>query len=127
MHPETSPRPDRGSVVVEAALVIPVLLVVTVLFVWVTSLGATYVRLLDVAQTAARQAARGAVILEPRADVDLSLTERDGLIRAVATQRVSPPLAGFIDWGVTITAEAHAVPEWTVIDEGLADIEMADP
>ena len=38
---------------------IPVLLAVTVLLVWVTSLGATYVRLLDVAQTAARQAARG--------------------------------------------------------------------
>jgi Flp pilus assembly protein TadG len=127
MHPETSPSLDRGSVVVEAALVIPVLLAVTVLFVWVTSLGATYVRLLDVAQTAARQAARGAVSIEPRADIELSLTERDGLIRAQASQRIAPPLAGFIDWGVTITAEAHAVPEWMTVDAGGVDAEMADP
>ena len=45
MHLETHPVPrrrgDRGSVVVEAALVIPVLLAVTVLLVWVASLGAT--------------------------------------------------------------------------------------
>lgn len=127
MHPETSPSPDRGSVVVEAALVIPVLLAVTVLFVWVTSLGATYVRLLDVAQTAARQAARGVVSVAPPADVDLTLSERDGLIRAVARERISPPLAGFTDWGVTITAEAHAVPEWVVLEEGGVDIGPVDP
>ena len=116
MHPDThavrARRCDRGSVVVEAALVIPVLLAVTVLLVWVTSLGATYVRLLDVAQTAARQAARG-VVEESRAPgVDVVLTEDAGLIRAEAAEQIAPPLAGFLGWRITVRAEAHAVPEW---------------
>ena len=110
---------DRGSVVVEAALVIPVLLAVTVLLVWVTSLGATYVRLLDVAQTAARQAARGVVDTAPVPGVDVELAEVDGLIRAEASEQVSPPLAAFWDWGFTVRAEAHAVPEWGIVaDDG---------
>jgi len=124
MHPDSHPavappghrrlRSDHGSVVVEAALVIPVLLAVTVLLVWVTSLGATYVRLLDVAQTAARQAARGAVAESGALGVDLAVAEVDGLVRATASERVSPPLAGFLGWAVTVQAEAHAVPEWSV-------------
>lgn len=125
MHPDSHPaiaprghrrlRSDNGSVVVEAALVIPVLLAVTVLLVWVTSLGATYVRLLDVAQTAARQAARGVVVETGASGVDLAVTEVDGLVRAEARQRVSPPLAGFLGWAVTVQAEAHAVPEWSIV------------
>lgn len=97
---------------------IPVLLAVTVLLVWVTSLGATYVRLLDVAQTAARQAARGAVDTARVSDVDVEIREVDGLIRAEAREHVSPPLAGFWGWGLTVRAEAHAVPEWTVFADG---------
>ena len=116
---ESPPRSDRGSVIVEAALVIPVLVAVTALLVWVTSLGATYVRLLDVAQTAARQAARGVVDTESVPGVDVELFEVDGLIRAEAREQVSPPLAAFWDWGFTVRAEAHAVPEWSVVtDDG---------
>ena len=125
MHPDTSSaavlhaksrhRLDRGSVVVEAALVIPVLLAVTVLLVWVTSLGAAYVRLLDVAQTAARHAARGVPEVSQPPGIDVTIVETGGLIRAEAAQRVGPPLAGFLDWGVTLRAEAHAVPEWTIV------------
>ena len=113
-HHAPGRRGDRGSVVVEAALVIPVLLAVTVLLVWVTSLGATYVRLLDVAQTAARQAARGVVDTTPVRGVDVDLAEVDGLIRVEASQQMSPPLAGFIGWSVTVRAEAHAAPEWSM-------------
>jgi hypothetical protein len=80
----------------------------------VTSLGATYVRLLDVAQTAARQAARGVVDATPVPGVDVDLAEVDGLIRVEASQEVSPPLAGFTGWSVTVRAEAHAAPEWSV-------------
>lgn len=122
MHPDTDAVPprrsDRGSVVVEAALVIPVLLAVTVLLVWVTSLGATYVRLLDVAQTAARQAARGVVEVAHPPGMDLALTEDAGLLRAEAMEQVAPPLAGFLGWSVTVRAEAHAVPEWSLGVEG---------
>ncbi len=113
-HHAPGRRGDRGSVVVEAALVIPVLLAVTVLLVWVTSLGATYVRLLDVAQTAARQAARGVVDTTPVPGVDVDLAEVGGLIRVEASQQVSPPLAGFTGWSLTVRAEAHAAPEWSV-------------
>ncbi len=113
-HHAPGRRGDRGSVVVEAALVIPVLLAVTVLLVWVTSLGATYVRLLDVAQTAARQAARGVVDTPSDPGVDVDLAEVDGLIRVEASQQVSPPLGGFAGWSVTVRAEAHAAPEWSM-------------
>jgi Flp pilus assembly protein TadG len=127
MHPETSSsrsRPDRGSVVVETAMVIPVLLAVTVLFVWVASLGATYVRVLDVAQTAARQAARGSEPLPAPDGVTVVVRERDGLIRAEATEEATPPLAAFAGWSVTVRAEAYAAPEWSLdvtgpVDEGL--------
>jgi Flp pilus assembly protein TadG len=115
MHQETRIRPcihDRGSVVVEAALVIPVLLVVTVLLVWVTSLGATYVRVLDVAQTAARQTARGMHHVATPEGIAVTVGTRDGLIHAVASEQVAPPLAAFTGWSVTVRAEAHAVPEW---------------
>ena len=110
-------RGDRGSVVAEAALVIPVLLAVTVLLVWVTSLGATYVRLLDVAQTAARQAARGVVDATPVPGVDVEFAEADGLIRAEAREEVSPPLAALWGWGFTVRPEAHAVPEWSIVTD----------
>lgn len=102
----------------EAALVIPVLLAVTVLLVWVASLGATYVRLLDVAQTAARQAARGVVDVARVPGVEVALSEQTGLVRAEAAQQVSPPLAGFLGWAVTVRAEAHAIAEWGVGADG---------
>lgn len=117
IHRVSPPRSDRGSVVVEAALVIPVLVAVTALLVWVTSLGATYVRLLDVAQTAARQVARG--VADPAHDpsIDVNVGQRDGLVLVEASQWVSPPLAGFAGWGVTVRAEAHAMPEWGIAGE----------
>lgn len=102
---------DRGSVIVEAALVIPVLILVTTLLVWAASLGATYVRALDAAQTAARQAARGAPDVPAPEGFTLALDSVDGLVRATVTQHVSPPVAAFTGWGVTVSAEAHAVPE----------------
>ena len=113
MHPETSRTAhdaDRGTVVVEAALVIPVLLIVTVLLVWVTSL--------DVAQTAARQAARGVPSINAPAGVDVALDEIDGLVRVEARERVAPPLIGFTGWTVVLRAEAHAVPESLFVESG---------
>lgn len=104
---------DRGSVVIEAALVLPTLLAVTVLLVWVVSLGASYVRLLDIAQTGARQAARGALPAESPHGVDVVVGEHDGLVRVTASQQVSPPLLGFAGWSLTMTADAHAAPEWS--------------
>lgn len=103
----------------ETALVIPVLLAVTVLLVWVMSLGATYVRLLDIAQTTARQAARGVVSTASHPGVVVTVTEVDGLLRAEAQEQVSPPLTAFLGWDLTVRAEAHAVPEWGVVSPGM--------
>lgn len=127
MHPETARAtrdPDRGSAVIEAALVIPVLLAVTVLFVWVASLGATYVRLLEVAQTAARQVARGVPSPDTAPGIDLAVSEQDGLIRVEASERVTPPLVAFIDWGMTVSAQAHSVPEWGAWEGGGVEPEV---
>ena len=118
--------PDQGSVVVEAALVIPVLLAVTVLLVWVTSLGATYVRVLDVAQTAARQGARGVVDVTAPHGVDVALEEGDGLVHATASTQVSPPLAAFTGWSITVEAQAHAAVEWVEWPGGSAEPPTSD-
>lgn len=108
-RPRTS---DTGSVLLETAIAIPVLLAVTVALVWVASLGATYVRALDAAQTAARQAARGAAL--PNAD-GLSVSVADGLVRAVVIRPVHLPLPVFGQLSVDVTAEASALVEIGVL------------
>jgi Flp pilus assembly protein TadG len=51
-------RTDRGSVTAETAVVLPLLAAVTVALVWVVSLAATQVRVVDAARETARAAAR---------------------------------------------------------------------
>ena len=50
---------ERGMVTVETAIVIPVLMALTLILVWVVSLGIAQVRLVDAAREAARMSARG--------------------------------------------------------------------
>jgi hypothetical protein len=97
---------------VEVAFAIPVLVAVTVLLVWVMSLGATYVRALDAAQTAARQAARGAEVPGESDGIRVSIDRANDIITAEASTDVAPPLLAFSGWSLTIRAEAHAAPEW---------------
>lgn len=54
-----SKRAERGAVTAEAALVLPVLVAITLALVWLVSLAATQVRLVDAARETARAAARG--------------------------------------------------------------------
>lgn len=104
--------PDTGSVLLETAFAVPILLAVTVALVWVASLGATYVRALDAAQTVARQAARGAVVAD---SADTRVFVADGLAHAVVRRTVRPPLPLLGALTIDVTAEASALIESGVV------------
>ena len=99
---------DTGSVLLETAFAIPILLAVTVALVWVASLGAAYVRALDVAQTAARQAARGALVTT---DDDVRVSFADGLAHATVVRPMTAPIPLLDGFSVDVTAEASALIE----------------
>ncbi len=109
---------DRGSVLLETAIAVPVLLAIAVALVWVVSLGAVYVRALDAAQTAARQVARGVPIDTARqhigAGAELSISEESGLIRARVTQQAIAPVPMLSGISIDISAEAVALAEGAV-------------
>ena len=105
-------KSDTGSVLLETAFAVPILLAVTVALVWVASLGATYVRALDAALTAARQAARGAAVTEIPG---LQLSMSDGLAHAVVVRPVHAPLPLIGALSVDVTAEASALVEAGVV------------
>lgn len=58
---QTSERADeeRGAVTAEAAVVVPMLVLVTMGLAWLVSLGVTHVRVVDAAREGARVVARG--------------------------------------------------------------------
>ncbi len=66
-------RRERGMVTAEAAIVIPLLLLVAVVCGWVVAIGAAQVRVIDAAREGARLAGRG----EPPAVIEAAI-ERAG-------------------------------------------------
>lgn len=111
---------ERGVVTAELAVALPVLLAVTVGLVWLLSVGAAQLRVVDAARETARAAARGdeesaAVAAGTRvapegASVRL---EADGeRVVAVAEAQVTGPggLFSFVS-GVTVSARAEALAE----------------
>ena len=102
---------DRGAVLVETAVAIPVLVVLTVLAVWAVSLGATYVRALDAAQTAARQVARGQQPDVMPAGMALEVSSAGDLVTAVVRVDAVPPVPSLVDMAVTVQAQATAAFE----------------
>ena len=113
-------RDDRGAVTAEAAAVLPVLLVVTMLMVWLVAVAAAQVRVVDAAREAARQAARGepdAVAVRHGAAVapsgaTLAVTRSGDTVRVRAAAEVRGPggLLAFLP-GLTVEAETVAVQE----------------
>jgi hypothetical protein len=104
-------RDEVGSVTVELALGIPVLVVITAFAIWAASLGATYVRALDVAQTTARQVARGMQADPPPAGMVIDVQAEGDLVRAtVSTNRV-PPIPVLSGLDVVVRADAVAAME----------------
>ena len=115
-------RADRGSVLLETAIAVPVLIAIAIAMVWVVSLGAVYVRALDTAQTAARQVARGVpveAIVDPGGSAKpplsgVTITTDAGLVHARVTRRITAPGPLLGGLGFDITAEATALAETAV-------------
>lgn len=113
---------DRGAVTAETALVLPILLMTTIGLVWLLSLGAAQLRVIDAARETARAVARGddvsaAVAVGERVAPDggtVVVTDGGGQVVALATADVQGPGGLFRWWpAVTVRAEAVAVSEET--------------
>lgn len=92
-------------VTAEAAMVIPVLLLVTVALAWLVTLGIAQVRCLDAAREAARLAARG---------------ESTAAVTAAAQRAGRPNSRVTVDRSggtVTVEVEAVVVPEVPLLDQ----------
>jgi hypothetical protein len=109
---------DRGSVTLEAALVLPLLLLVTSALLWGINVGTTALAMSDAVRTSARLIARGestdlvmARLQEalPEAELGLRLLGTEVVIDAV--RFMSIPIPVFRGLGLTITQSATAPVE----------------
>lgn len=111
---------QRGAATAELALAIPLLLSLTIGLVWLLSVAAAQVRMVDAAREAARATARGDAVADavsrgervapPRSTV--TVTSRDGEVVSTASGSVDPPggLLGFLP-AVALHARAVAAME----------------
>ena len=107
---------DRGSVLFETALAIPLLLAIAVALSWGISLTATTMTLGDAARSAARDLARGAnaddALGRAQAsapDARIRVEDGEGSVTVVADQEVAAP--GPILSGITLTlTQRVAIP-----------------
>lgn len=96
--PRRRRRPDRGAVTAEAALALPVLVLVTVALVWTSSLVLTQVRLVDAARETARAVARDDGVEAARAQgarvapegAQVEVREEGGTVLVTVSVRVRP-------------------------------------
>lgn len=109
-------------VTAEIATVLPFLVLVTLAFAWMITLGISQVRCLDAAREAARVAARGdgtaaAVTIATRvapSGADVSVHEGNGLVVVAVTVRAAPPVPLFGNvLAVRLVASATAATEVT--------------
>lgn len=109
-------RADRGAVTAELALGLPLLLAVTVGLVWLLSVGAGQVRVVDGAREAARGLARGdpEPVAVGRATTvagdgsRASVSYTGGEVRVTVAREVSGP-GGLFDFLPPVRLEADAV------------------
>ncbi|MFD5770056.1 TadE family type IV pilus minor pilin [Streptomyces sp. NPDC127049] len=106
---------DRGSVTVEAAIVLPVLALFAMALLWALAASAAQIRCVDAARAGARAAARSepaeAVTAAARAaapDGARVAVVRDGELWRVAVEAAAPGPGGL---GVTLRAGAAALAE----------------
>lgn len=113
-------RGERGAVSAEAAVVLPVLVAVALGLVWLLSLAATQVRVVDAAREVARVAARGepdgpavahgSRVAPPGTTFEVSRGGDQVRVRATVEVRGPGGLFGFLP-GVLVGAEAVAAEE----------------
>jgi hypothetical protein len=114
------PAPARGSVLLETALAIPMLMAVAVALMWGIGLATTALALGDAARTAARAAARGEAWSEVVVRAEGSVpgarirTEdsADG-VRVVMEKQVSAPVPILSGIDVTLTQSVTIPREWS--------------
>ncbi|APT81691.1 hypothetical protein [Corynebacterium ammoniagenes] len=75
---------DRGSVTIEAALSLAVLMIVAAAIVGAIATMAAYISAVDIAGAAARAHAIGVEYQPPRSDIALNISESAGLITVTA-------------------------------------------
>jgi Flp pilus assembly protein TadG len=110
-----STQSDRGSAVIETALMIPVLLSVTVVFLTAIQLGITAVHLTDTAHDLARALARGASqsqvneqVSVEAPDARLTLVSTDGSVTVTLSQDIDVPVPILSKFSFTFERSATA-------------------
>ena len=106
---------QRGAATAELALAIPLLLSLTIGLVWLLSVGAAQVRMVDAAREAARATARGDAAADAEARGEqvapgstVTVVSRDGEVVSTATGSVAPPV-GLLAFLPAVTLHARAV------------------
>lgn len=106
---------DRGSVTLEAALVLPVLLLLAVTLLWAMGVAFTALAMGDAVRTSARLIARGesadavmTLLQESLPDSEVVLEPRDVDIVITAERFVSVPIPVLNGVGFTVTQSAAA-------------------
>lgn len=109
---------DRGSVIVEAAVALPVLALFAMALLWALAASAAQIRCVDAARAGARAAARSepaeAVVAAARAaapEGSRVAVAREGEVWRVTVESAAPGPGGL---GVTLRAGAAALAEDTV-------------
>ena len=113
-------RAETGAVTAEAAMVLPVLVAITLGLVWLVSLAAAQVRVVDAAREGVRLAARGEADAEAVAHAQrvapagshVTVARGGGQVRVTAVVEVDGPggLFGFLP-GVEVRSDAVAAEE----------------
>ena len=111
---------QKGMVLLETALAIPLLAAVAVALAWGISLGATSMALGDAARLAAREIARGVdvsvAVAAAQAEVpaaDVQVEEEGGSVIVIAVQDVAPPGPLLTGLAVTLSQRVAVPREWT--------------
>lgn len=108
-------RVERGAATAELALSIPLLVSLTIGLVWLLSVGAAQVQMIDAAREAARAAARGdpageaasrGQLVAPGSTVTVAVG--DGVAVATASGEVGPP-GGLLGFLPAVHLQARAV------------------
>ncbi|NYI80028.1 TadE family protein [Nocardioides panzhihuensis] len=116
-------RDERGAATAELVMVIPLLVAVTIGLVWLLSVGAAQIQVVDAARETARAVARGddngAAVARGRrigpAGTQVRVSAGAEEVVASAQARVAGP-GGIFSWmpGVTVRGEAVAATEATL-------------
>ncbi len=118
--PRCASSDDRGMVVAETALAIPVLVALAAALIWGVSVAGQALVLADAAHEAARDVARGVASAEAAHRISeripaarVSVEESDGLVLVVLEQDVPSPLPLLRGVTVPLRQEVTALREWS--------------